>query len=137
SRRRRAPRRARGGSRHLVRRGRLRARDRLPRLDQRLRPRSARGGSLRGSPRRRLAPGARASLRAFLARRRLLSLHRMTERKASGTARAVAAMRAEYTEKGGPCNDPYARVLAGEDGQALADALVASFAPMSLWLACR
>jgi methyltransferase (TIGR00027 family) len=61
----------------------------------------------------------------------------MTERKASGTARAVAAMRAEYTEKGGPCHDPYARALAGDDGQALADALAASFAPMPLWLACR
>jgi methyltransferase (TIGR00027 family) len=61
----------------------------------------------------------------------------MTERKASGTARAVAAMRAEYTERGGPCSDPYARALAGDDGQALADALTASFAPMPLWLACR
>lgn len=61
----------------------------------------------------------------------------MTERKASGTARAVAAMRAEYTEKGGPCDDPYARALAGEDGERLKAALTASFPPMPFWLACR
>jgi len=61
----------------------------------------------------------------------------MSERKASGTARAVAAMRAEYTEKGGPCHDPYARALAGEDGEALKAALAASFPPMPFWLACR
>src|SRR5690606_19094343 len=107
-----------------------------PRLEQRAHPRRACRGGGRGARGGR-APALPALAHVFRPRLRLLRLGAMSERKASGTARAVAAMRPEYPAKGSPCHDPYARALAGEDGEALKAALAASFPPMPFWLACR
>lgn len=61
-----------------------------------------------------------------------------SEREASRTARMVAAFRArakqDYQDL---CDDPWAAILAGEDGDELAERYLGAFPHMVLWMAIR
>lgn len=58
--------------------------------------------------------------------------------KASSTADMVAAFRARATNKPSPvCNDPYAAILAGADGQAHATEYEKAVPAIELWVALR
>jgi methyltransferase (TIGR00027 family) len=62
----------------------------------------------------------------------------MEEGKPSRTAILVAAYRGRYTEADPPiCNDPWAKSLAGEEGDALMETWDAIQPPVGLWVAVR
>jgi methyltransferase (TIGR00027 family) len=57
---------------------------------------------------------------------------------ASRTARMVAALRGRASARPQPlCDDPWALALAGEEGEALADAFSPNFPAFELWMAVR
>jgi methyltransferase (TIGR00027 family) len=62
----------------------------------------------------------------------------MQESAASRTALMVCAYRARASERERPvCSDPWARALAGAEGEALAEAFIARWPQMELWIALR